>query len=320
MKKTPNVQRTTSNVEVRGRRWRLRRQTLLLGLCVSVYAGDPISATEAQNARTEKEASGHLDVGGAKIYYEERGAGGAIVLLHDGLLHSVSWDEVWQPLADKYHVIRYDRRGYGRSEPATASFSPTEDLAKLLRHLKVEHAVIVGSSSGGALAIDFAIAHSEMVDGLFLIGPVLHGMENSAEFRERANRNNEPMERGDAKAWATNWSQDKFLIAGGKEPVRRKVYDQLVANAEKLKNYESALEEKLSPPASDRLGEIKAPTLILVGEADIADVHAHVAAIKTGIRRSECEVMKDAGHLIQLEKPDEVVKKLAKFAERCSRK
>ena len=75
-----------------------------------------------------------------------------------------------------------------------------EDLRKLLAHLKVQHAVIVGSSSGGALAIDFAIAHPQMVDGLFLIGPVLHGMEFSEQFLERARRNNEPMERGDVKA------------------------------------------------------------------------------------------------------------------------
>ena len=170
-----------------------------------------------------EQASGYLDVTGSKIYYEERGSGPAIVLLHDGLLHSVTWDEVWQPLAARFRVIRYDRRGYGRSGPATSLFSPTEDLAKLFKHLKVEHAVIVGSSSGGALAIDFAIEHPEMVDGLFLIGPVVHGMEYSAEFRERANRNNEPMERDDVKAWARNWSQDKFLIAGANEKARRKI-------------------------------------------------------------------------------------------------
>ena len=136
----------------------------------------------------------------------------------------------------------------------------------------MEHAVIVGSSSGGALAIDFAVAHPEMVDGLFLIGPVLHGMEYSAEFRERANRNNEPMERDDVRAMARNWSQDKFLIAGTNEKARRKIYEQLVANAEKLKKYDAGLEEKLAPPASERLAEIKAPTWILIGQGDTADV------------------------------------------------
>ena len=281
----------------------------------ALFAGVAVRAGSG-NAGAGKQSSGHLDVTGSKIYYEQKGSGPAIVLLHDGLLDAVSWDEVWQPLAAKYHVIRYDRRGYGRSDPATSSFSPTEDLAKLLTHLKVEHAVMVGSSSGAALAIDFAIAHPEMVDGLFLIGPVLHGMEYSAEFRERANRNNEPMERNDIRAMARNWSQDKFLIAGTNEKARRKIYEQLVANAEKLKKYDAGLEEKLSPPASERLAEIKAATLILIGEDDAADVQAHSRAINAGILGSEQIVVKQAGHLIQLEKPEKVVKRLEDFADR----
>jgi len=280
--------------------------TLVAG---TVLAADPIGQGAGK--------SGFADVAGAKLYYEECGSGPAIVLLHDGLLHSASWDEVWQPLAARYHVIRYDRRGYGRSDLATSSFSPAEDLASLLRHLKVERAVLVGSSSGGALAIDFAVQHPEMTDGLFLIGPVLHGLEFSAEFRERAKRNNEPMERGDVKAWARNWSRDKFLIAGTNEKARLKIYEQVVANVEKLKSYDGALEEKLSPPASKRLGEIKTPTLILVGEGDIADVNSHGKIINAGISGSERIVVKDAGHLIQVEKPDEVVGRLEKFAERC---
>lgn len=267
-----------------------------------------------------KGGSGYLDVGESKLYYQECGSGPAVVLLHDGLLDSMSWNEVWQPLAAKYHVIRYDRRGYGRSDPATNSFSPADDLLKLLTHLKVEHAIVVGSSSGSAVAIDFAIAHPEKVDGLFLLGPTLHGMEYSAEFRQRANRNNEPMERGDVRAMARNWSQDSFLIAGPNEQARRKIFDQLVANAEKLKQYDSTLEENLSPPASKRLAEIKTPTEILVGEADIVDMHTHAAAIHAGITQSEKIAVKEAGHLIQLEKPDEVVKRLESFVERSLRK
>lgn len=295
-------------------RWLIDTRAAVLGLAALV--GSLSEAADSNNVGASKQTEGYLDVSGSKIYYEQDGSGPAIVLLHDGLLDSVSWDEVWRPLATKYHVIRYDRRGYGRSEAATTSFSPTDELAKLLKYLKVEHAIIVASSSGGAVAIDFAIDHPQLVDGLVLISPVLHGMDFSAEFRERANRNNEPMERDDVRAMARNWSQDKFLIAGPNEKAREKIYQQLVANAERLKNYDPGLEEKLLPPASKRLAEIKAPTLILEGEGDIADVHNHSAAINAGIRGSERIVVKDAGHLIQLEKPDEVVKRLENFVTR----
>src|SRR3954469_15035181 len=73
-------------------------------------------ADEPSGPLTDKLTNGYLDVPGSKVYYEEAGSGRAIVLLHDGLLPSVTWDAVWQPLAARYHVIRYDRRGYGSSE------------------------------------------------------------------------------------------------------------------------------------------------------------------------------------------------------------
>jgi 3-oxoadipate enol-lactonase len=287
--------------------------------CAASLLGHLVLATEADSRDTDKQTSGYLDVGDAKIYYETRGSGPAIVLLHDGLLHSGTWDEVWEPLAARHEVIRYDRRGYGRSELPTKSYYSTEDLRKLLTHLKVEHAVIVGSSSGGALAIDFVLAHPRMVDGLFLIGPVLHGLPYTASFLERAARNNEPIQRDDITAVAKNWSEDRFLVAGPNEGARRKIYEQLVANSEKLK-FDNHFEQSLSPPANKRLSEVKAPTLILAGEAEIADVHAHCAAINAGIRESTQEVIKDAGHLIQLEKPDEVAKRIEDFVQRCERK
>jgi 3-oxoadipate enol-lactonase len=271
-------------------------------------------ADDSSDTLTDKLTNGYLDVSGSKVYYEEAGSGRAIVLLHDGLLHSITWDAVWQPLAARYHVVRYDRRGYGRSELPTVSYSSTQDLVKLLTHLKVQHAVVVGSSSGGALAIDFAIEHPEMVDGLFLIGPVLHGMQYTHDFLERSRRNSEPLQRDDIEGMARNWSQDRFLIASASERARRKIYEELVANSEKVKS-DNPFEEELSLPASKRLSEIKAPTVILVGEADIADVHAHCDGINAGIRASRRVVVQDAGHLIQLEKPDEVVHGLQDFID-----
>lgn len=293
-----------------------RALAFLLNLIVAAVAG-----AAAMETNRSDQKSGYLDVGGSKIYYEEagerdrvsRGSGPAIVLLHDGLLGAVSWDEVWGKLAANYHVIRYDRRGYGRSETPTSAFSPSDDLAKLLTYLKVQDAVVVGSSSGGALAVDFAIAHPDMVDGLFLIGPVVHGMPYTESFLERARRNSEPIEeRGDIKATIKNWSEDRFLIANGHDQARKKFYDALIASSHNLK-YDPQLEQKLSPPASQRLGEIKTPTVILTGESDIADVHAHCDAINAGIRDSQRAIVRDAGHLVQLEKPDEVVSRLAEF-------
>ena len=120
-------------------------------------------------------SEGYLNVDGGRLYYEESGTGPALILLHDGLLHSVVWDDMWPGLCAKYHVIRYDRRGYGRSDAAKARFSPEEDLLQLMRHAKMERAVLVGCSSGSALAIDFALAHPHRISKLVLVGSAIGG-------------------------------------------------------------------------------------------------------------------------------------------------
>jgi hypothetical protein len=120
------------------------------------------------------------------------------------------------------------------------------------------------------------------------------------------------------KAAAENWSQDRFLIAGENPAVRKKLYDALVGNPQNLK-YSNRFETQLSPPAASRLSEIKAPTLILAGEADIADVHAYCGAINAGIRESARVLIKGAGHFIQLEKPEEIITRLNRFVPRAER-
>ena len=263
--------------------------------------------------------SGHLDVSGGKIYYEECGFGASIVLLHDGLMHSVTWDAVWEPLCRKYHAVRYDRRGYGRSDAPKAQFSPTEDLQKLLVQLNVQQAVVAGNSSGASLAIDFALAHPESVEGLFLIGPVVNGKEVSQSFMDRGRKNNEPLENGDVKAAAENWSNDPYIIGERHDGARKKLRETLADNPQNLK-YTEEFEAPNEKPSVSRLSEIHVPTLILVGELDISDVHAHAGAIEEGIAGAQRDVIINSGHLVQLEQPEIVAEKLSHFTDLQERK
>jgi pimeloyl-ACP methyl ester carboxylesterase len=277
-------------------------------------------ARAGQTDVASKTMGGRLEISGSKIYYEECGSGPlAVVLLHDLLLHSVTWDAEWKPLCGKYHTVRYDRRGYGRSEAPKASFTPSDDLYALLTHLKIEHAVVVGSSSGGALAIDFALAHPEMVDGLFLVGPVVDGMELTPAFIMRGEKNMAPLMNGDTKAAAENWSKDRYLIGEGHEVARKRVYEVLSENPQNLKNT-GEFEIRNSQPSNSRLGEIHAPTSIVVGEFDISDVHAHAGAIEEAIPGAERDIIINSGHLVQLEQPDVLLEKLLPFIDLQERK
>jgi 3-oxoadipate enol-lactonase len=256
----------------------------------------------------------YLQITDTKIYYEECGSGPAVVLLHDGLLHSNTWDGAWPALCKKYHAIRYDRRGYGHSEQPKTRFTPTEDLFALLNHLNVRHAIIVGNSSGGALAIDFALAHPQMVEGLFLVGPVVGGMDTTDHFNQRGAQNSAPIAKGDLKAAAENWSRDHYIVATGHDAARKIILDTLLQYPQNLTNSHQ-LETQNTMPALYRLSQIHAPTAILVGEFDIPDVHAQSGAIEAGIPGAQRDILNNAGHLIQVEAPAAFVEKLGEFVD-----
>jgi len=295
------------------------RHRFLSVLLTALVAGR--SATSVAGVQTDpppKVPGSYLAVKGSKIYYEECGTGPAIILLHDGLIDSSTWDNVWKPLCSTFHVVRYDRRGFGLSDAPQQPFSPSDDLFALLQHVNVSRATIVGNSSGGALAIDFALEHPDMVTGLFLIGPVVHGMQDSAYFTARGDQNNEPLKRNDVKSTAENWSKDRFLIGPGHDVARKQFFEALTRHSQSL-NYPGNLERRPLPAAASRLAQIQAPVLMMVGEYDIADVHAYCGAIQNGVPENARLVVKDSGHLIQLDNPDVVVDRLSRFAQRSGR-
>ena len=265
-------------------------------------------------ARAQSAGSGaFVDVENGKIYYEECGNGPTtVVLIHDGIAHSAVWDDVWPAFCAKFHTIRYDRRGYGKSPAATSWYYETDDLATLLHRLKVNRAAIVGSSHGGELSIDFTLAHPEFVQQLVLVGAVVSGFPYSDHFFNRGIQNAKPLENKDVKGAIANWSKDKYVLAPGRDAAQKKLFDILSASPQDLTHEDWARPIQGALP---RLGEIHAPTLILTGDADIPDVHAHAGAIEAGIRNSRRVVVSDAGHLMYIEKPEEFSEIVIAFIE-----
>ncbi|MFZ0584463.1 MAG: alpha/beta hydrolase [Candidatus Acidiferrales bacterium] len=254
-----------------------------------------------------------LDVDGSKIYYEECGAGPeAVVLIHDGIAHSVVWDAVWPAFCKQFHTIRYDRRGYGRSPATTQWYYETDDLQALLRHLQAKHAMLVGSSHGGELSIDFTLEHPELIEQLVLVGAVVGGYGFSDQFIDRGIKNNAPYEKKDVAGLVANWANDKYLLAADHTEAKKKLLDILTASPQDLTHDDMA---RPTRPAVGRLGEIRVPTLILVGDQDIPDVHAHAGVIENGIPNSRRVVVEDAGHLMYLEKPEEFCRLVITFLQ-----
>src|ERR1700690_3972516 len=100
-----------------------------------------------QTASPATSPGAFVEVDGSRLYYEECGTGQkAVVLLHDGVVNSAVWDDVWPTFCKQFHTIRYDRRGYGRSPATTKPYFEADDLAALLQNRKVAHAALVASS------------------------------------------------------------------------------------------------------------------------------------------------------------------------------
>jgi len=276
-----------------------------------------LSAALAANApvgwQSAPRPGSFLQVDGTKLYYEECGsAPQVVVLVHDGVLHSAAWDEVWPDFCKHFHTIRYDRRGYGRSPIATQGYYATDDLAAVLRHLKLKRVALVGSSHGGEISINFTLDHPEMVEQLVLVGAVVGGMPYTKHFLERGDALGKPLEKGDIEGAIAAATKDKYLIAPGNDAARKRMAEILSANPQDLTHPELELPVK---PALPRLGEIHIPTLLLVGDADIPDVHAHAGAIEAGVPTARRVVISGTGHLMYLEKPAEFSQIVIEFLE-----
>jgi 3-oxoadipate enol-lactonase len=256
---------------------------------------------------------GYLGKDGARLFYEERGQGPVVVLIHDGLLHSETWDGQWEALSAGHRVIRYDRRSYGRSDLATEPYSDVEDLNALMQHLDVMRAAIVGSSAGGNLAMQFAVTYPEIVERLVLVGPVAMGLNFSDHFVQRGQTRMAPfITNGDVDRTIANWVDDPYLIAPCNPSAKGKLSELLSKNPHNI-NHPYDLARMPEMPTSERLGEIHVPTLIVVGEADVPDVHAHCGAIQAAIAGCGRVIVPQAGHLVYLERPAEFNQIVLKF-------
>lgn len=257
-------------------------------------------------ARAETAA---LPVEGGTLAYQTCGEGSrTIVLLHDGILHSAAYDDVWPRLCECYRVIRYDRRGYGASTPSAQPYTAAKDLEKLLAATGTTRAILVGSSAGGGLAVDYTLAHPEAVEGLVVVGPWVAGFNPSAGFIARNLKLMALFKSGAIESAA----KDRYILAPDAEAERARVVAWLRAYPG---NVGAARAERFMTDARPRLGEIRAPTLVLVGEIDIDDVRRQAAEVARRVPDARQEIVPNAGHFLYLEKPDDFARRIEAFVD-----
>ena len=279
-----------------------------------------------------------MEILGAEFAYEEAGAGPAVVLAHGGTTDHRLWERQVPLLAEQFRVIRYDWLGHGESGPPQPEYARHEQLLALLDALGVDRAVLVGSSDGGKLALDATLLAPHRVRGLVLVGSGLSGHTWPASFTElyqervfdRVGRDRlesyyreqpERIDPADLELYVT--ATVDMLTAGpqrGRQELRPEVWESAVEMFRRLTRREWSGErgeaKDLEPPARGRLGEVTAPTLVVIGTSDVPAIVEVSELLAAGIRGAVRVDLPETGHLPPLERPAEFNRVLLEFLDR----
>lgn len=271
-------------------------------------------------ADTSNATTGYADVNGAKLYYEVAGEGHPLVFLHAGIANLHMWDDQFSAFADRFRVVRYDHRGFGESRAPAGPASAAGDVFGMLRFLNIDKTYLVGCSMGGGMALDFTLAHPEMVDGLVLVGPGISGMPDDG---------NDPLQETwkEIQAAAKAGDYDKanelelrvWVDGLGRTPDQVNPAYRAKASAMNRALYDhedemSAIEwQPADPPAYPRLETVSAPTLLIVGDRDVPDIQQAVDVLAARIPGAKKVVLHDTAHLPSMELPDQFNQVLGDF-------
>lgn len=266
-----------------------------------------------ESAEGKSKARGVAQVNGTKLYYEMAGKGRTVVLIHGGLADSRLWDDQFDELAKHFRVVRYDLRGFGKSAFSMGPYSHIEDLYALLKFLKVKKASLVGLSLGGVIAVDFTLEHPEMVNALILASSGLRG-HTSARNEKSVAVQKAAEEQGMEKA-IEMWLEHPFFATGQKNPVYVQRMRRMLA--ENFRYWGPTPTPIIitwpTRPSIERLSEIKAPTLIIVGEQDAPNIRAIADTLEAGIAGAKKVVIPGVSHHLNMEKPKEFNETVLEF-------
>ncbi len=276
-----------------------------------------VCAFGVQERRSE--AGDFLEVKGGRLYYEVAGKGCPVVLIAGaGGMDGRQWSAQVDFLRRRYRTILFEPRGSGKSSVAQEPYSDVDDLLAVLDKLSIRKATLVGVSSAGGIAIDFAVSFPQRVEGLVLAAPMVRGFQMSAEQQARVARFAQASQAG-VEEGIRAFMQDAHFVPAPRNPQARRRAETLMR--ENVRSGPAVAAKPLNPPAVTRLGEIQSPTLLLIGALDHPDLHRRVDFLKERIAKSQKTVLSDAGHMSNLENPAAFNRALGEFLgkNRCAR-
>jgi 3-oxoadipate enol-lactonase len=268
------------------------------------------------NGRTDA-TTGYLDVPGGRLYYAVAGQGRSILFIHADVADHRMWDEQVAAFSGRYHVISYDKRGFGKTTSEDGAYSPREDIVALLAHLGVARTFVVGLSNGAALALDFTLEHPELVDGLVVVAGGVSGFAATpTEDELRVFKTYEEFEarKDEAGLLALGvhvWCDGPFQPEGrAPAAVRERIHEMMSATMRD--HHEDLKPRTLEPPAVERLGEMTTPTLVALGVYDFPETNAAMELVAARVAGAEKAAFATA-HMVNMEQPVQFNERVGAF-------
>jgi 3-oxoadipate enol-lactonase len=251
-------------------------------------------------------SSGMAPLNGTRLYYEIAGTGEPVVFIHGLALDTRMWDSQWASFSKKYKVIRYDVRGFGQSDRAHDPHNPTEDLKALLDYLKIDKAHLVGLSMGGNIVLNFAAKYPERVNKIVAVDANIDGFTNyTSEL-------NGIFDKIIYLASHQGWHDEEQAVWLKSRLMRLYAADdRAIINLSEITadyNGDHFINPRINPdfgtPTTlELLPTIKASTLVVIGAKDEESIHRIGHILIEKIPAVQKIIIKDAGHLSNMDKP-----------------
>jgi pimeloyl-ACP methyl ester carboxylesterase len=253
------------------------------------------------------------EASGVRIAWERRGAGEPLLLIHGLGYARWGWEPVVDGLAKSSEVLLFDNRGIGESDAPAGPYSVrlmAEDAVAVLDAAGLERAHVLGTSLGGMVALQVALDRPERVDRLVL-ACTTPGGPNAAPMPARTVRLMQ-----EAPTLPLEVALRRFVENALGDPDAA-IVDRIMEHRRATDQPPAAWAAQAAAGATfdvwDRVGEIRAPTLVLTGDEDAVVDPRNSELLAQRIHDARLEVFAGGGHLFFWEEPERFVRLVTEF-------
>lgn len=248
-----------------------------------------------------------VDVTGGRLYLEQAGEGSPLVLLHGWTLDHRMFAPQVPRLSERFRVVSFDRRGFGRSEANPDLGLELDDLDRIADALSLDTLHLLGMSQGGRIALRYAVTRPQRLRSLVLQGAVVDGLDiggpehESIPFPEYADL----ARAGKIDEMRQRWLRHPVLALGPEHENERRLLNEILDDYTGADLPGFAAGNLASPP--DVLGKLAAfhvPTLILTGATETVKLKGHAKKLLDVIPDCREVILEYSGHLSNFTEPE----------------